>query len=98
VPTLTFELHVHPGSSRRSVGGNHNGALIIHVRSRAVDGAANAEVLRVLADAFSVKSRNVSLIRGATSRQKLVSVSSDDPEITQRLDDLLTAESKRQAG
>jgi uncharacterized protein YggU (UPF0235/DUF167 family) len=65
---------VHPGASRTVVGGSHDGALVIRVGARAVDGQATAAALRELAKALRVRPREVVLVTGATSRTKVVEV------------------------
>lgn len=72
--TYTFAVHVHPGSRRPKVGGSHEGELVVRVRARAIDGAANAEVLTALAEAFGLRPSEVDLVRAGRSRKKLVAV------------------------
>src|SRR5688500_11984133 len=67
-------VRVRPGSSRTAVGGAHDGALVVRVAARAVEGAATEAVLVALAEALGVRRREVSLVRGATSRTKVVEV------------------------
>jgi uncharacterized protein (TIGR00251 family) len=80
---LILTLHVQPGAKRTAVDGTHGeGAqerLKVRLAAPPVDGKANAELLRFLADAFGVPLRNVGLVRGETSRQKVVRV--DAPAI-----------------
>ncbi|HUZ42268.1 MAG TPA: DUF167 domain-containing protein [Acidimicrobiales bacterium] len=71
---IRFTVRVHPGSSTRSVGGTHGGALQVHVLARAIDNAATNEVCDVLAEAFSVRPGAVQCIRGARSRTKLIAI------------------------
>lgn len=71
---FTFSVHVHPGARQTVVGGTHDGHLVVRVRSRAVDGAANEEVLASLADALGLRRRDVSFVRVTRSRDKLVTV------------------------
>jgi uncharacterized protein YggU (UPF0235/DUF167 family) len=86
---MRVSVHVHPGSSTASVGGSYNGALVVHVRARAVDGAATEAVLAALAQAFNVRRAVVELVRGAGSRTKVVNIDGDDAQVTQRLNELL---------
>ncbi len=86
---IRVSVHVHPGSKVASVGGSYDGALSVHVRARAVDGAATAEVLKSLAEAFEVRANAVALVRGATSRTKAVSIEGDDRRLRERLEGLL---------
>ena len=63
---MRLEVHVHPGSRKALVGGSHDGALVVRVQARAVDGAATDEVLDVVAEAFHVRRGAVQLVRGPT--------------------------------
>jgi len=69
-------LHVQPGASRTGIAGVHGGALKLRLAAPPVDGKANAELLRFLAEAFGVPLRQVTLVRGAASRRKTVRVQS----------------------
>ena len=78
---------VRPGSPRTRVGGGHDGALVVRVQERAVDGAATEAALRALADAFGVPRRAVRLVSGARSRTKVVALDGADPTDLVRLMD-----------
>lgn len=80
---------MHPGARASSAGGDYDGALDVHVRARAVDGAASEEVLRVLAEAFGVRSSAVRLVRGVHARTKTVEIDGDEAELGVRLAHLL---------
>jgi uncharacterized protein len=71
---LVLALHVQPGARRTEVAGRHGDALKIRLAAPPVDGKANAELLRFLSAAFDVPLRNVTLVRGESSRQKIVRV------------------------
>ena len=71
---VILNLHVQPGAKRTEVAGRHGDALKIRLAAPPVDGKANAELLRFLSDAFDVPLRNVTLVRGESSRQKIVRV------------------------
>ncbi|AYG02209.1 DUF167 domain-containing protein [Gryllotalpicola protaetiae] len=71
---MRIEVRVRPGASRTLVGGEHDGALVVRVAERAVDGKATDAALAALAKAFGVRRRDVSLVTGATSRTKLVDI------------------------
>ena len=72
--TLQLTLHVQPGAARTEVSGTHGDALKVRLAAPPVDGKANAELLRFLAEAFGVPRRNVTLLRGELSRAKVVRV------------------------
>lgn len=82
---LRVTIRVRPGSSRTSVGGEHDGALVVRVQPRAVDGAATEAALRAVADAFGVPRRDVRLVTGLRSRSKVVTVDGADPADLARL-------------
>ena len=71
---LTLTLHVQPGAKRTEVAGVHGDALKIRLAAPPVEGKANAELLRYLAEAFGVPQRAVTLVRGETSRSKTVRI------------------------
>jgi uncharacterized protein len=82
---VRITIRVRPGSARQSVGGSHDGALVVRVSAPAVDGRATAAALAAIAAAFGVRPRAVRLVTGATSRTKVVEVDGGDPTILDRL-------------
>lgn len=74
--TDSVVVKVKPGSRKGPlVEVGPNGELTIYVRERAVDGAANEAVTRVLAAHLQLPRRQVELISGTTSRLKRFRVS-----------------------
>jgi len=67
------------------VGGCHDGALVVRVGARTVQGAATRAALRALADAFGVRVGDVKLVTGATSRTKVVEIAGADPAVLEQL-------------
>jgi uncharacterized protein len=68
-PEILLEVLVKPGS--RAPGVARNGELlVIRVRERAIDGAANVAAGRALAEAYGVPSSAVRLVRGGSARRK----------------------------
>jgi uncharacterized protein len=91
---VRLAIRVKPGSARASVGGRHGGiphgdSLVVAVTERAVDGKATEAALRAVADAFGVRRRDVTLVTGATSRDKVVEVDGDPGALAARRDMLL---------
>jgi uncharacterized protein (TIGR00251 family) len=73
---LVLHLHVQPGAKRTEVAGLHGDAVKLRLAAPPVDGKANAELKRFLADAFGVAARDVAIVRGETSRRKTVRIES----------------------
>lgn len=70
-----YGVTVKPGSKKGPlVEVGDDGGLTLFVRERAVDGAANDGVVKLLAVHFGVPKSRVTIVRGHTSRQKLVEV------------------------
>ena len=90
---MRVALRVKPGASRTAVGGRYDGpggpALVVAVAARAVEGQATKAVLGAVATAFGVRRSAVILVRGATSRDKLVEVDGDETLLRARLAELL---------
>jgi uncharacterized protein YggU (UPF0235/DUF167 family) len=64
---------VKPGSKAPGIS-VHGDSLVLRVRERAVEGAANDACIRTLAQALGVAPSHVRLLRGAQSRDKLFDV------------------------
>ena len=71
---LIFRVQVVPRSSRSEVVGEHNGALRVRLAAPPVDGAANEELIHVLARTFKVSRSAVTILSGHSSRLKQVSI------------------------
>jgi len=82
-------IRVKPGAARTAVGGRHGGALVVSVTARAVDGKATEAALRAVAEAFDVRRRDVSLVTGAASRDKVVEISGAAEDLADRRETLL---------
>jgi hypothetical protein len=72
---VRFSVRVQPRSSRERVDGVFAGAVRIRLTAPPVDGAANDALIAFLSGALGVAARAVRIVRGATSRTKLVEVS-----------------------
>lgn len=83
---MRIATRVRPGASRTAVGGSHDGALVVRVGERAVDGKATAAALKAVAEALRVPTRDVLLVAGATSRTKTIEI---PDEAAERLRELL---------
>jgi uncharacterized protein (TIGR00251 family) len=87
--TLTVAIRVSPASSRTLVGGRRGDALVVRVTQAAVDGRATSAALEAVAEALGVRRGDVRLVRGATSRDKVVAISNPGPEVAELLAGLM---------
>ncbi len=71
---MILKLHIQPGSSRDEMAGWDGDTLRVRLRARAVEGKANRALLEFLADRLGLRPRQVELIKGERSREKLVEV------------------------
>ncbi len=85
---VTLNVIVKPGASSSSFVRIAEGRLTIKVAARAVEGAANQALIEFLAKELHVKKGSVTLVRGATARQKTILVAGDSKPIVARLKDI----------
>jgi len=75
---FVLSLNVSPGSKKTVFPAGYNEwrkALECRMKSPATEGKANNEIIKTLADFFSVKKSDISIISGATSSQKKIRIS-----------------------
>jgi hypothetical protein len=86
VTACTLELKIVPNAPRNEVVGWLGTALKVKVHAPALEGRANDELLEFLAEKLGVHRRDLALLRGDKSRQKLVQIAGLDPAgVKQRL-------------
>ena len=71
---VTFTVRVVPRSSRSEIVGEIDGALKVRLTSPPVDGAANAELVKLFAKKLGVSRSAVEIIGGETSKTKRLKV------------------------
>ncbi len=86
-----MKLRVSPGAKSTAIKGLYGeGAIRLSVAAPPVEVRANAEVERYLARLFGLSRSEVAVVKGAASRDKLVSVRGSSPdEVRTRLSTLL---------
>jgi uncharacterized protein YggU (UPF0235/DUF167 family) len=68
------EVKVRTGSSREGIGGEHDGAVVIRVAARPVEGKANAAVRKLVAKKLGVRASRVEILRGGRTARKVIAV------------------------
>ncbi len=77
-----LEFRVQPGARRTEVVGPLGPSMKIRVRARADGGRANAELLQFLAEELGTTRAHIKIVRGSSSRTKLVLVDAEvDPAV-----------------
>lgn len=71
-----INIKVIPNARKNSVS-EEGDIFKVRVTAPAVDGKANKAVIEVLSEFYQVKKRDVRIIRGERSREKLVEISSN---------------------
>jgi uncharacterized protein len=69
---VLIAVRVVPRAARAGLAGARDGALLVRLHAPPLEGAANAELIEILADAFGVPKRAVSITVGDRSRRKMV--------------------------
>jgi uncharacterized protein (TIGR00251 family) len=71
---LVFSVRVAARASKSEIVGEHDGALRIRIASPPVDGAANAELIKLLSKTFGVAKSEVEILSGQTSKTKQIKI------------------------
>jgi uncharacterized protein (TIGR00251 family) len=74
VSRTLLDIRVIPRAKRSAVAGTRGDAWLVRLQAPPVDGAANEELMTLLAEVLGVSKRAVSIVSGETSRQKRVQV------------------------
>ena len=69
---LTLSIKVEPRSSKSGIVGPYGDALKVKLTSPPVEGKANKELIEVLAKGFSIAKKDVEIISGQASKNKVV--------------------------
>ena len=72
--SVDFSVRVIPRASRSEVVGELEGAVKVRLTSPPVDGAANAELIKLLAKTLRVSRSSVEIVSGETSKTKRLTV------------------------
>ena len=73
-----LSVRVIPRAGKSGVAGTRGEALLVRLRAPPVEGAANDELIAVIARALVVPKRSVAILSGERSRQKRVGVAGID--------------------
>jgi uncharacterized protein (TIGR00251 family) len=77
-------VRVQPRARKDEIGGERDGALVVRVTAPPVEGRANEAVRKLLAKRLGIASGRVSIVRGASGRDKLVEIEGMDADAVRR--------------
>jgi uncharacterized protein (TIGR00251 family) len=77
-------VRVQARARRDEIAADRDGALLVRVTAPPVEGKANDALRKLLARRLGVPPSRISVVRGATSRHKLVEVEGVDSEALRR--------------
>lgn len=67
-----IKIKVEPRSSRSGVVGQYGDALKVKLAAPPVEGKANEELIKVLAKEFGISKKDIEIISGHSSKNKVV--------------------------
>lgn len=70
-----LKLHVTPRGSKNEITGWREDVLCVKITAPPVDGAANAAIIKFIADSLKIRKSQIELVSGEKSREKVVSIS-----------------------
>lgn len=89
---FTFSVKVKPGARSESIAAGVKGEIVIKVRAKPVEGAANTAVIEALSNYLGIARSRISLMSGAKSKAKRFAISlleRDDEVVREKLENLL---------
>jgi hypothetical protein len=87
---VRLRVHLQPGAKKNLVIGTHGDSLKIQLMARPIEGEANKALTTFLAKKLRIKKNSITLVKGQSSRQKVILLSDYDvKEVTLLLKELL---------
>jgi uncharacterized protein len=77
---VDLEVRVAPRADRSGFAGLRDGALLVRLASAPVDGAANDELIALIARALRIPKRDITIVSGERSRSKRIRIAGIDRE------------------
>lgn len=72
---MRYSITIKPNSKKGPlIERGDDGLLMVYIREVAVDGKANEALIKLLAKHFRVSKSRVSIVRGHTSRHKIINI------------------------
>ena len=77
---MDLEIRVIPRAGRSGFAGLRDGALVVRLAAAPVDGAANDELIALIAKTLRIPKRDVTIVSGERSRSKRIRIAGVERE------------------
>ncbi|MGC4045698.1 MAG: DUF167 domain-containing protein [Armatimonas sp.] len=85
-PVVNLSVRVTPRADRNEVTGiRPDGTILVRTQAAPTDGAANAAVVKLLAEALGIRKSDLALTHGHSAREKRFAVTALPDEALERL-------------
>lgn len=71
---IRIEVKVEPRSSRKGISGTMGDVLKVKLTAPPVGGAANDQLIEVIAEATGTKKSSICIVKGLSSRRKTIEI------------------------
>lgn len=75
---VIINVKVQPRSSKKEIAGVSGDTLKVRLTSAPVDNAANEQLIEVLSEELNIKKSSIHIMRGSSSRQKVIKIEGVD--------------------
>lgn len=77
---MDLDVRVIPRAGRSGFAGLRGGALLVRLAAAPVDGAANDELIALLAKTLKIPKRDITIVSGERARSKRIRIAGFDRE------------------
>ncbi len=71
---IRIEVKVEPRSSRKGIAGTMGNVVKVKLTAPPVGGAANDQLIEVMAEATGAKKSSIKIVRGVSSKKKVIEI------------------------
>lgn len=71
------QVRVKPNSKQQLIQEAADGSLTVYLKSPPIDGKANEELIKLLAEKFKISKSQITIKSGLSSRNKLVEINTE---------------------
>jgi uncharacterized protein len=71
---IRIEVKVEPRSSRKGIAGTMGSVVKVKLTAPPVGGAANEQLIEVIAEATGAKKSSIKIVRGLSSKKKVIEI------------------------